>query len=78
MSKEGLEQFGQLLMQDPTLQKKLEEVTDQESFVRQIIQMGEEKGYSFTAEEVKAVMAGVTAQPSEIDREIVIRHSQFD
>ena len=52
MSTESLEQFYQRVLEDPTLQEPLRVASDRESFVRIAVQLGEDNGYSFTAEEL--------------------------
>jgi predicted ribosomally synthesized peptide with nif11-like leader len=52
MSRESLEEFYQRVLTDPVLQEPLRVASDRESFVRIGVQLGEEHGYSFTAEEL--------------------------
>ena len=49
----GLEQFMQLVMEDQTVQERVREATDQESLIRLAVELGQENGYDFTAEEVR-------------------------
>lgn len=53
MSKK-IEEFHQLVIQDSSLKERLKQSSDQESFVKLAVQLGEEKGYSFTPREVEA------------------------
>lgn len=53
MSLESLEQFYQRVLEDPALQERVREATDQESLVRLAVQLGQENRYDFTAEEVR-------------------------
>lgn len=53
MSKE-IEQFHRLVIQDSALKERLKQSSDQESFVKLAVQLGEERGYSFTSSEVEA------------------------
>lgn len=56
MVKKSLEQFFQLTSQDQEFQEKLEAAQDPERFLRLFVQLGEQKGYSFTLEEVEAAL----------------------
>lgn len=49
----GLEDFIQLVLEDQALQDKLQACPDEESVIRVAVQLGEENGYDFTAEEVR-------------------------
>ncbi len=53
----SLEQFYQELLKSPELQAKLKEASDPESLCQLAVQLGEEMGYSFTIEQVRAAMA---------------------
>lgn len=53
----GLEQFYQEVLGDVTLQERLKAATSTEELVEIALQLGAEKGYSFTKEELVAVMA---------------------
>lgn len=52
-----LEQFYLELLKDPMLQERLKAATDPESLCELAVELGKEKGYSFTKEEVFAAMA---------------------
>lgn len=56
MSKESLEQFKEAVLGDPTLQERLKSTTDEETFLRLAVSLGEESGYDFTEEEVREMM----------------------
>ena len=53
MSRESLEQFQSAFMQNTILQEQVKATLDKQSFVSLLINLGEEAGYSFTAEEVE-------------------------
>jgi predicted ribosomally synthesized peptide with nif11-like leader len=53
----SLEQFYQEVLGDVTLQERLKAATSSEDLVEIALQLGAEKGYSFTKEEVVAAMA---------------------
>lgn len=53
----SLEQFYQEVLGDVTLQERLKAATSSEELVSIALQLGAEKGYSFTKEEVLAAMA---------------------
>lgn len=52
-----LEQFYSELLSNATLQEKLKAATDLDSLCQIAVQLGEESGYEFTIEEVKAALA---------------------
>jgi hypothetical protein len=53
----SMEQFYQELLKSPELQAKLKQASDPESLCQLAVKLGEEMGYSFTIEEVRAAMA---------------------
>lgn len=53
MSLESLEQFYQRVLEDQALQEQFQACPDAESVIRVAVQLGEENGYDFTAEEVR-------------------------
>ena len=53
MSLESLEQFYQRVLEDQALQEQFQSCPDEESVIRVAVQLGEENGYDFTAEEVR-------------------------
>jgi Nif11 domain len=48
-----VKQFHQMVIQNPLLVKKLKNASDRESFVKLIVQLGSEHGYSFSSKEVE-------------------------
>jgi predicted ribosomally synthesized peptide with nif11-like leader len=52
MSQENFEQFRQLVLQDTGLQEQLRAISDRDQFVSLTQRLGEERGYSFTIEDV--------------------------
>lgn len=53
MAQENLDQFYQMVAQDQELQEKLKAAMSSETFVKLVVETGEEKGYSFTTQEVE-------------------------
>lgn len=53
----SMEQFYQELLKSPELQAKLKQASDPESLCQLAVKLGEEMGYSFTIEEVRAAIA---------------------
>lgn len=51
MSSATMNQFFQDLAQDATMQQQFQEATDRESLVNKVVELGKEKGYSFTPSE---------------------------
>lgn len=60
-----LEQFYQELLKDSVLQERLKAATDPESLSELAVELGKEKGYFFTKEEVLAAMAIEAAMEGE-------------
>jgi hypothetical protein len=56
MSQEGLEKFRQLIWQEPTLQERLRATPDRASFIALTLQLGAERGYSFTVDEIEEAL----------------------
>jgi predicted ribosomally synthesized peptide with nif11-like leader len=56
----SIEEFYQLVKQDASLQEQLKSTTDMDSFVNMVIQLGQERGYEFTVDEVKMAIASVS------------------
>ena len=52
MSQKDFEQFRQLVLEDQTLQKQLRNFTRRHKFVARTVELGAERGFQFTAEEV--------------------------
>ncbi len=65
----SLEQFYQEVLGDVTLQERLKAATSTEELVEIAGQLGAEKGYSFTKEELLAVMAIESAFGEELVEE---------
>ncbi|NHC35963.1 Nif11-like leader peptide family natural product precursor [Scytonema millei] len=63
----SLEQFYTELLQDPMLQERLKAATDPESLSELAVQLGKEKGFFFTKEEVLAAMAVEAAMEGEYE-----------
>jgi predicted ribosomally synthesized peptide with nif11-like leader len=61
MSAENLKKFEQLVLKNPSLQTKLKDAQNEGNFVKKVVQLGQENGISFTAQEVSARMAAATA-----------------
>ncbi len=61
----SLEQFYQELLNDPILQERLKAATDPESLCELAVELGKEKGFSFTKEEALAAMAIESAMGGE-------------
>lgn len=56
MSQASLEQFRELVLHDPALQSQLRETPDQRAFIEQMLRLGAERGYEFTAAEIEAAV----------------------
>jgi hypothetical protein len=56
MPRESLEQFRLLVLEDATLQQRLRETPDRETFILLMIESGAERGFEFTAEDVREVL----------------------
>jgi len=56
VSKE-VEQFHQLVLQDPSLKERLKQSGDRESFLNLAVELGKQNGYSFTYSEAKAYIS---------------------
>ena len=66
MSQESFEQFRKLVLQDVSLQEKLRASSDFQVFTPLVVQLGQERGFDFAAEEVEA--ARQAAQRAWIER----------
>ena len=69
-NQESLEDFIQLVSQDPQLQQKLQAAcdlatTDSEAALRSIVELGKEKGYSFSSLEVAERLNVITEEPED-------------
>ena len=56
MTPKSFEQFRALVFTDAALQERLNAVEDEESFVALVVQLGVERGYDFTLEDVAAAI----------------------
>ena len=61
MSVESANQFYQEVIQNPTLLQQFQAAPDQESLANLAIKVGQQKGYSFTVDEVEQVLAAQNA-----------------
>jgi len=55
MSTEAFDNFRNLVLENPSLQRLLRSTSDYDTFVESTIRLGNERGYSFTSEEIDAV-----------------------
>jgi hypothetical protein len=53
MAGPSFEQFRRLVLQDPALQGRLRDTPDRGAFIRLTVQLGNERGYTFTAADVE-------------------------
>ena len=56
MSVESFEQFSELVCTDAALQERLRAAADEDSFLALVVRLGAERGYDFTAADVRAAM----------------------
>lgn len=56
LAQDQLERFRQLVLRDPALQEQLWQTIETEPFIALTVQLGRERGFDFTGEEVRAVM----------------------
>lgn len=52
MSKRDFEQFRRSVLEDPSLQKQLRNITRRHIFTARVVKLGVERGFQFTVEEV--------------------------
>jgi hypothetical protein len=52
-----LERFCELVLREPGLQTRLRATADKPAFIAQMLQLGAERGYKFTAHEIDAALA---------------------
>ncbi len=64
MSSATLDRFYQEVVSDTTLQQRFQSVNDREAIVNTAVQIGQEKGYNFTSEEVEDWINTQTNSPS--------------
>lgn len=48
--------FGEVLQEDPELQTRLDQVVDKDEFARLYVDLGAQKGYDFTLDQVLTVI----------------------
>jgi predicted ribosomally synthesized peptide with nif11-like leader len=70
MSKASLEQFYQQVLQDPKLQEQLRAAPDKQSIIKLAVDLGQQNGYSFTAQDVEAAIEEVTQQQQLPDADL--------
>ena len=56
MSQEDFERFRDLVLENTELQAQLREVENREAFMRLVVQLGQDRGYSFGVEQVASAM----------------------
>jgi predicted ribosomally synthesized peptide with nif11-like leader len=56
MSVESVNQFYQQVIQEPALRQQFQAAPDRESLANLAVEVGQQKGYNFTAEEVKQAL----------------------
>lgn len=75
MNKQNLQNFYTLIQNSQELQAQLGAADSSENFAETAVRIGEENGYSFTAEDVNAFISqqrsGANAELSEADLEAV-------
>ena len=57
MSREQLEEFRRLVLEDEPLQQQLQRPPDRDTFLTLTVRLGQEHGYAFTVEDVEAALA---------------------
>lgn len=65
MMQESLKQFFQMASQDLELQEKLKAANDREAYIRLIVELGKEKGYSFTSSQVVSALDAAAKEAAE-------------
>ncbi len=58
--KKSLEQFFQVIANDPSLTKRFESITDRKEFLKLAVQLGSEHNYIFTASEIETAIDSST------------------
>lgn len=51
-----MREFGELVERDPTIQSRLDAVSDKDGLAELYVQIGSENGFHFTADQVRIVM----------------------
>ncbi len=65
MMQGSLEQFFQMASQDLELQEKLKAANDREAYIRLVVELGKEKGYSFTSSQVVTALDKAAKEAAE-------------
>lgn len=69
MSKANLEQLRQEVEQVPALQERLNQAQDNDSLIALVTEIGQEKGYSFTRQEVEEYISQINTSQEELSEE---------
>lgn len=57
MSRDQLDEFRDLVLHDPALQTQLRSIADRRVFIERLLQLGAERGYQLTAEQIETALA---------------------
>lgn len=57
MSRDRLDEFRDLVLHDPELQAQLRAILDRRAFVERMQQLGAERGYALTTEQIETALA---------------------
>lgn len=79
---QSLEQFRQRVLQDSNLSEQFKTVSNPDEFANLAVQLGQQLGYSFTADEVKKAIAqqssaGETQELNDAQLEAIAGGSQY-
>ncbi|NJO95059.1 MAG: Nif11 family protein [Pleurocapsa sp. CRU_1_2] len=66
----NLEQFLQMAAQDLELQSKLKAASDRNAYIISVVELGKEKGYSFTSDSVEAALNTAEKEAAENDKSV--------
>jgi predicted ribosomally synthesized peptide with nif11-like leader len=66
MSKVNLEKFLELASQDAQMKSRLKLAPNQNAFVELLVGLGKQKGFEFTASDVKGALAHVATPSAEL------------
>jgi predicted ribosomally synthesized peptide with nif11-like leader len=66
---ESLKQFLQMASQDQELQEKLKAASNREAYISLIVELGKEKGYSFTSSQVVTALDAAESEAAKNDEE---------
>jgi predicted ribosomally synthesized peptide with nif11-like leader len=64
---ENLDQFLQMVAQDLELQEKLKDTFDRDAYISSVVKLGNEKGYSFSNNEVVAALEAAVQEANGND-----------